>query len=93
MRTLHILGVLLIAALTLGGTGPAKRRISIEDRLAGCGGPAVHAAQASISLHGSHRARIELVMDQVAAVAVQVDPFGELVRDNKHVRAEGAVKD
>ncbi len=32
-------------------------------------------------------------MDQVAAIAVQVDPFGELVRDNEYVRAEGAVED
>ena len=71
----------------------AKRRIGVEDRLACRRGPTVHATEPPITLHSANRTGIKLVMDQVAAVAVQINPFGELVGDHEHVRAEGAVKD
>jgi hypothetical protein len=32
-------------------------------------------------------------MDEMAAVAVQVDPFREPVSDDEHVWAEGAIED
>ena len=74
-------------------SGPHKRWIGVENVLARCSGPAIHAAQPTVALHGPNWARVKFVVDEMAAIAMQINTLGELVRNDKHVGTEGTVED
>jgi hypothetical protein len=62
---------------------------AVADRLTRDRGPVVDPAE-SVSLKCKDWAGIEFVVDQVPAVPMQVDAFGQLVGDDEDVRTESA---
>ena len=71
----------------------SERRIGVSNTLSGFRGPAIDASNATVSLYGSDRAWIQFVVNEMPTIAMQIDPFRELIRYYKHVGTEWTVKD
>jgi hypothetical protein len=60
-------------------SGSSERRIGVSDTLSGYRGPAIDASNSTVSLYGPDRAWIQFIVDEMPAIAMQIDPFRELM--------------
>jgi hypothetical protein len=54
-----------------------QRRLGVSDTFSGYRGPAIDASNPTVSLYGSDRAWIQFIVNEMSAIAMQIDPFRE----------------